>query len=899
MLHLYNKIVRKENYYNYYGKIKFNKLVGEVRTIKLNKNKVIMGAKLIFVLFILIIVGKEFKNIVSDFDINTFNMYADKLSVTNVVIIAILGVVSYIPLSFYDFILKKRAGIDLENKKLYKFSWIASSISSIVGFGGTSAIALKSHFYNPHVKDKKLLVKEISKIVALNLTGFSMVCFIYLIMTKFNLGQMSVTKVLTIGIAMYLPVLTVVLIGKYIKSSNDNEEKQEIIDTFKIIGISLLEWITTIILIYSIILILGVKISIIKFFPIFVAAIAVAIISMSPGGLGTFDLALLVGLKSFGVTSEKVMLAVFLYRISYYILPLLIGLVLYISELWLKVDKDVKDMVSTSLSKAAHYGLILLVLSAGIVLLVSQAMPGTIERVYLLKKVVGFRIIHMSGAMAIIIGFLLVATSSIITFKSKSVYKITMILVILGGIASLTRGFDYEESIYLLIVGIILKISKKQFYREGFIMRWGKFIRDVMLLFSFQVFYIFVVYRNLKFNINTNSMFNLSNHYTMETVKKIGIVSVVGFLGSLVFLGILYYINKRNNMPRVKLYECRDKVEKILSEYKGSSVIHFVYLNDKFVYLNKDEDVMMQYQISANKIAILGNLIGNEDKFFETIQEFYELSDKYGYTPVFCAIDKKMIPYLHETGYEFMKLGEEAAVNLESFTLEGRKMKSVRNALSRVEKEGYEFEMVYPPFSDEFLKKIKVVSDEWLGDRAEKGFSVGFFDEAYLNRDAIAIVKNKDGEIKGFTNLMPMYDGHKTLSIDLMRFSKDSCNGIMDFIFVNLFKYGQEKGYSRFNMGMAPLSNVGRSKYSFLSERIAAKVYSHGHHFYSFEGLKKFKEKYCESWDGRYMAYKKKTSLVFTMIQVILLVSKGKKHRYENYEIENDDYRLYTEKITG
>ena len=854
-----------------------------------------MGMKIAFIILILTIVAKEFRNIVTDFNIDTFKMYADKLSIVNIAIIVTLGIISYIPLSFYDFILKKRVGIDLDNKKLYKFSWIASSMSSIVGFGGSSAIALKSHFYNPYVKDNKVLVKEISKIVALNLTGFSMACFIYLIMAKFNLGQMSITKVLTIGVAMYLPILTLVLISKYIKSSK--EGKQEIIDTFKIIGISLLEWVTTVILIYSIILILGEKISILKFFPIFVTAIAVAIISMSPSGIGTFDLTLLVGLKSLGVASEKVMLAVFLYRITYYIVPLLIGLGLYISELWIKVDKDIKDLVSSNLSKVAHYGLILLVLSAGIVLLISQVMPGAIERVHLIKKLFGFKIMYISGAISIVIGFLLIAMSSIITFKSKSVYKITMVLVVVGGILSLIKGFDYEESLYLLVVGIILRMSKDQFYREGFIMSWGAVIKNVSILVSFKVFYTIVLYNNIHSKVSSTSLFNLSVYHNIGYLRKIGFTSSIGLVVALIFLGALYHHNKRNDFPKNKLYQCKDKVEKILNEYNGSSVIHFVYLNDKFVYINEDEDVMLQYQISSNKIAVLGNLVGNKEKFFNTIQNFYDMADKYGYIPVFCAIDKNMIPYLHETGYEFIKLGEEATANLDKFTLEGRKMKSVRNAISRVEKEGYKFEMIYPPFSESFLNEIKYISDEWLNGREEKGFSIGFFDKDYLSRDAIAVIKNKDDEVKGFANLMPMYDGGKTLSIDLMRFSKDECNGLMDFIFVNLFKHGKDHGYSRFNMGMVPLSNVGKSKYSFLSERIAAKVYSHGQYFYSFEGLKKFKEKYCESWDGRYMAYKKKTSLVFTMIQVIYLVSKGKKYKYENNDVKTNDYEICVEEI--
>ncbi len=170
--------------------------------------------------------------------------------------------------------------------------------------------------------------------------------------------------------------------------------------------------------------------------------------------------------------------------------------------------------------------------------------------------------------------------------------------------------------------------------------------------------------------------------------------------------------------------------------------------------------------------------------------------------------------------------------------------------------------------------QLKEVSDEWLGGRQEKGFYIGFFDKEYLNKQPIAIVRNSEYEIKGFSNLMPMYDNNKTLSIDLMRFSHETCNGIMDFIFVNLFKWGKEQGYERFNMGMAPLSNVGRSKYSFLSEKIAAQIYSHGQNFYSFKGLKRFKEKYCDIWESKYMAYRKKTSLLTTALQIIIVAEK-------------------------
>ena len=842
----------------------------------MNKDKIKKISKIIFALAISIIVLKESTNVISSFDLDEFMLYKHKLSLVNIGIILFLGVVSYLPLSLYDFVLKKRIGINLDNKKLYKFSWIASSIASIAGFGGSTAIVLKNNFYKDHVKDNKDLIKEISKIVALNLTGFSMICFSYVVTNLTNLKFNNIVSITTILLSLYFPILIIYLIYKYI--NGEKIEKVAIKDAIKIIVISLIEWIAVILLIYIILIILDVKIEFMKFFPIFVVAIVVAIASMSPGGLGSFDLTLILGLEALHVPSEKVLLAIFLYRISYYLIPLVIGLVLYAHEIWIKLDDDITDIITTALSKIAHIGIVVLVFLSGVILLIDEAIPDIFDKITIVREVSHVLLINPINKIAIIVGFLLIAISRLIIYKSKNIYKLTVALVIAGTVLTIIGDEVYHRTIYLTIVVIILWISKKQFYRENIVMSWGKFLKDIIILVSFQVLYLYIIYYNLSGKVGK---LHISN-YKIQQIHNYGIsmliFSILGFMMSLLLLCRLYYKNRVNDFPRQKLRDCEDDVDSILNKFEGTSVIHFIYLNDKFVYFNKEKDVFIQYQIYANKVVILGNPVGNKEKIFETIQELYDLADKYGYTPVFCAIDESLIPYLHETGYEFMKLGEEASVDLTKFALEGRKMKSVRNALSRVEKELYTFEIIKPPFSQKFMNDIKAVSDEWLGDRKEKGFSIGFFDEEYLNRESIVVVKNSHNEIKGFTNIMPMYDNNKTLSIDLMRFSHGASNGIMDFIFVNLFQWGKEHGYTRFNMGMAPLSNVGRSKYSFLREKIAAQVYSHGQYFYSFKGLKRFKEKYCESWDGRYIAYKKGTSIIITMIQVILLVSKPNKN---------------------
>lgn len=814
---------------------------------------------------------KEFINVVYSFDKELFKTYSHELSILELILILVLGIISYIPLSFYDFILKRRVSIQLNNKKLYKFSWISSSISSVAGMGGSTAIALKSHFYGKFVKDKKLMVKEISKIVALNLTGFSIVSLIYTI-TSFDTFKLNDwVNIMTLIISLYFPILLVFSIYKYTNGTDD--DTVDIKDSFKIIFMSGLEWLTTIVLIYSIILMLNINVSFAQFFPIFMLSIIVAIVSMSPSGLGSFDLTMIVGLQALNVPGEKVLLAIFLYRFAYYIVPLIIGIILFLHEFYITVDNEIRDIVTTVFSKLAHISIILLVFFTGSSLLISEAIPDIISDIDVVKNISYLSVTYIPNNLVIILGFLLILLSRLLIYKSKYVYKVTLIIFGIWSILDIIICHNYRNLPYIVIVGFLILLGKKQFYRDSFAMGWRMVIQDMILLIAFLLLYIYTFFASISGKITKISFIDYELTFA-NTSSNIIYLSIVGFIISTLFLLLIYYINSKNKFPRLRLNDYKDTVSSILQEFGGTSISHFIYLNDKYVYINKDKDVFIQYQIYANKIFILGNPVGNKDNLFNTIQEFYELSDRYGYICVFCAIDNQLLPYLHETGYQFFKLGEEATVNLSNFTLEGRKMKSVRNAISRVNKEGYTFEVVYPPFDDSFFDEIKNISDEWLDGRKEKGFSLGFFDKEYLCKEPICIVRDTEGNLKGFANFMPMYDNNTTLSIDLMRFSNQSCNGIMDFIFVNLFEYGKQNGYSRFNMGMVPLSNVGRSRYAFLSEKIASTVYSHGHRFYSFQGLKKFKEKYCESWDGRYMAYKRKTSLITTMIQVILLVSK-------------------------
>ncbi|MFH5936602.1 bifunctional lysylphosphatidylglycerol flippase/synthetase MprF [Clostridium perfringens] len=831
--------------------------------MKSNKNLKLFF-KIAFVSVVILFIVREFTSVFRNFNTEYFFMYRNKLDFLNLLIIAVLGIISYIPLSFYDFILKKKVGIRLKNSKLYKYSWIASSIASLLGFGGATSLAFKQYFYGDYVDDKKKLLKEIGKIVALNLTGLSIVCCTYMGIQIYSWNSLGVIKYAIAIIALYAPGFIIYSAYKYFKT----KDRLEFFSTLGTIFISFLEWLTTIILIYVTLRITGASISVNTFLPIYIEAAVIGIISMIPGGIGTFDLTFMNGLESVGVPIEQTLLVIILYRISYFLVPAVIGVLLFVHDFGSKINEKFNGLPYEIVSKIAYKVVVALVFISGAVITISNIAPQYLFKIKLLKELLGKQVLGLSMGMSIVLGFLIMLISLMMKYRAKSIYKTSMILLLLGIPLSLTNGINPYELAFIIIVSYILYLSRKMFYRDSFVVSCKNTIIDsAILMASFSVYFFILIRfgRYLKY-------VGIVRKMPYKIAYKFGFIAFV--LVTVIYVAI-YFFNVRRKIPVKVFDECKEDVERIIEEYKGDSLTHLVFLKDKYIYLNEDKDLFIQYEVYGDKLFVLGNPVGNTENLFREIEKFCEYADNYGYTPVFYQVNDEMISYLHSNGYDFMKIGEEAKVDVKEFKVVGNKMKSLKTSRSKVTKEGYTFHMVEPPFSREFLDSLRNISDEWLDGRKEKGFSVGFFDEDYLNKAPIAVLKDAEGEIKAFANIMYMYDD-ESFSVDLMRFSKNTPRGVMDFMFISLIEYGKEKGYEIFNMGMAPLANVGLSKYAFWNEKLALQVYENGQAFYSFKGLRRFKEKFSNKWDYKYIAYRRNTSILITVIQAALICSRNR-----------------------
>lgn len=515
-----------------------------------------------------------------------------------------------------------------------------------------------------------------------------------------------------------------------------------------------------------------------------------------------------------------------------------------------------------------------LVFLSGVLLIISGVYPTIFYKIKFLDTIYSLSFLRFSHRASVLIGLMLIMTSKEVFFKVKRAYYVTLTLLIIGGVFAFIKDLDYAEGMFILGVIILLRLSKKSFYRESIPIKITK-LSTILIIFSF----IIIVFANFvhKFNIHFSRNYRYYVDFFQSTrgYLRIALYTYVAFI---IFV-IIWYLT----MPKIENDERYvdadlDKISKFYSEIDyGTIFSHLVYLRDKKVFWANEGKSLIMYSKYKDKIIVLGDPIATRENLYSSIEEFQEFTDLYGYDVVFYEIEERNFSTYHDAGYYFFKLGEEAVVNLEEFNLVGSKKSAFRNTLRRVEREGYSFQIIEPPFNKEVIDQLKEISDKWLGSRKEKGFSLGWFSEDYIQRSPIAILKNEEeNKIMGFVTLMDANDGGRTIAIDLMRIDKDAPNASMDYLMLNLFLTFKEKGYKYFSLGEAPLSNVGFNMHSHLQEKLARLVYNSGNIFYSFDGLRRYKSKFSPVWQPRYLAYPKFMSLPEVFINLCSLIANSK-----------------------
>jgi phosphatidylglycerol lysyltransferase len=612
------------------------------------------------------------------------------------------------------------------------------------------------------------------------------------------------------------------------------------------------------------------------FFGLYLLALIAGIVSQVPGGLGVFETVFVLMLST-RLPASTLLGTLLAYRGLYYLLPLFLAvLLLTLQELMRKrallagtarqIERWSSIVVPPLLAVASFI--------AGAVLLVSGATPAVEARISRLLKVLPFPVIEVSHFLGSMVGVGLLVLARGIQRRIDAAYPLAVILLGSGIVLSLLKGLDYEEAIILAVMLAALLPTRRFFYRKSSLLRpnlSASWIFAILFVLGFTVWLTLFSYKHVEYSRDLWWQFAADAHAprSLRALVAAGAVAFAFALGRL--------FQPLSERPVVEpLQKDREQIRKIL-ELAPETTANLALLGDKKFLFSEQRDAFLMYNTVGRSWISMGDPIGPAEQRQELAWVFRELCDRHNGWTVFYEVGTDSLPLYLDMGLAMLKLGEEARVPLDGFSLEGSSRKHLRHTCNNLGREGNTFEVLRLEQVPRVIPDLKMISDAWLTEKKtrEKGFSLGFFCEKYLEEFPVAVIR-RNGRIVAFANVWTTASKEE-ISIDLMRFHPDAPEGVMEFLFIQLMLWARQSGYHWFNLGMAPLAGLENRPLAPAWHRLASLLYRHGENFYNFQGLRLYKEKFDPLWSPRYLASPGGLALARIFVDLATLISGGLK----------------------
>jgi phosphatidylglycerol lysyltransferase len=606
--------------------------------------------------------------------------------------------------------------------------------------------------------------------------------------------------------------------------------------------------------------------------PYLIAQVA-GLASHVPGGVGVFETVLLL-LLSPRIARDSLIGAMLVYRVVYYLLPLALAAVAIGAHETFQRKEAVLRAARVSGAWSARITptvLAFTTFAGGVVLLFSGATPAESSRLAWLADFLPLPAMELSHFLGSVAGVGLLFLARGIQQRLDSAYFLSAGSLIAGVVLSLVKGLDYEEAFVLAIMLLVLLPCRRHFYRktslvgERFTPEWAAMISVALLAAAWLGVFS---YKHVEYSQELWWRFVLHGNAPRFLRATAGAAAVA------MIFALAKLLHAAAPSPEIPGEEELEKARGIAGKSRHTNA-HLGLLGDKALLFSDSGNSFLMYAVQGRSWVALGDPVGPLEERSELAWRFHERCDRHDGWTVFYEVRAESLPLYLDLGLTPLKLGEEARVPLETFSLEGSARKELRHVDRRLKKEGAAFEVVPARDVGPLLPELKEVSDAWLEEKntREKGFSIGYFDERYLKRFPLGAVR-REGRIVAFANILEGF-GKEEISVDLMRYLPGSPHGTMDFLFLQLMLRGKQEGYRWFNLGMAPLSGMGEQELAPLWNQVGAFLFRHGEQFYNFQGVRQYKDKFDPVWEPKYLASPAGIALPRILASVGILVSRG------------------------
>ena len=309
----------------------------------------------------------------------------------------------------------------------------------------------------------------------------------------------------------------------------------------------------------------------------------------------------------------------------------------------------------------------------------------------------------------------------------------------------------------------------------------------------------------------------------------------------------------------------------IVRRHGTGTLDYFALRDDKQWFFHRDS--LVAYAVFGGVCLVSPDPIGPFSERAHVWDSFRRFVDRNGWGLGVMGAGEEWLPTYQASGMRFIYIGDEAVVDPRSFSLEGGKMKGLRQAVNRVARYGYTVRFLDPAHlaPDDAAQMAELMAKSRRGEQ-ERGFSM-MLGRLFDPRDTgllLTAVYGPDGGPVAMCQFVPSpaIGGY---SLDLMRRDPgDHPNGLLDFALCSTITQLKERGMRGLSLNFAAMRSILEGDTGDgVTQRVERWAIRRLSGVLQIETLWRFNAKYEPKWLPRYVVFDSAEQFVPVAVQIM------------------------------
>jgi lysyl-tRNA synthetase, class II len=331
--------------------------------------------------------------------------------------------------------------------------------------------------------------------------------------------------------------------------------------------------------------------------------------------------------------------------------------------------------------------------------------------------------------------------------------------------------------------------------------------------------------------------------------------------------GIVWTLSPLVAPWRYELEQARSEWElarSLVVTWGSDTLSPFALRADKSYFFAEREDAFLAYRVVGGVAIVSGDPIGEPEAVEPLLARFLGFARSRGWRVAVLGASEGALPLYRRLDLRAVYHGDEAVLEVSSFSLEGRAIRKVRQSVQRLGRAGYAAQVlrsaeIAPPLRAE----LERIAERWRDGEPQKGFVMAL--DTLFGRDddgdVFVIGTGPDGRAEGFLHFATSPAG-AALSLSSMPRLRTTPNGFNEWLVCATVAWARDHGFERISLNFAPFAALFAADAELEPlQRVERRALRSLKGQFQLDNLLHFNEKFGPGWCRRYVVVERRRDL--------------------------------------